>query len=68
MGMKLTLPGTEEYIAISLKDALDFDWLKPTEKEVVPHWTSDRLSQLWQWLNDNPHSWQGCYQDFQVEV
>jgi len=65
-GMRLTMPGTEEDIAIALKEALDFDWLNPTRKELVLNWTSDRLSQLWQWLKDNPNSWQGCYQEFKV--
>ncbi len=42
MGIRLTTPGTDEYIAIALKEALDFDWLKPTKQELVLNWTSDR--------------------------
>jgi hypothetical protein len=66
MGIRLTTPGTDEYIAIALKEALDFDWLKPTKQELILNWTSDRMNQLWGWLSDNPLSWQGCYQEFKV--
>ena len=65
-GMKLTTPGNQEFVAIALKEVLDFDWLKPRQEEPVVGWTSDRLTQLWQWLDDNPNSWQGCYQKFAV--
>ena len=66
MGIRLTTPGTDEYIAIALKEALDFDWLKPTKQELVLNWTSDRMEQLLGWLRDNSSSWQGCYQEFKV--
>lgn len=66
MGIRLTTPGTDEYIAIALKEALDFDWLKPTRQELIPNWTSDRMDQLLGWLRDNSSSWQGCYQEFKV--
>ncbi|EAW33335.1 hypothetical protein [Lyngbya sp. PCC 8106] len=66
IGIRLTTPGTDEYIAIALKEALDFDWLNPTKQELIPNWTSDRMEQLLGWLSDNPSSWQGCYQEFKV--
>ncbi|MEA5538121.1 hypothetical protein VB834_03645 [Limnoraphis robusta Tam1] len=66
MGIRLTTPGTDGYIAIALKEALDFDWLKPTKQELILNWTSDRMEQLLGWLSDNPSSWQGCYQEFKV--
>jgi len=66
MGIRLTTPGTDGYIAIALKEALDFDWLKPTRQEFIPNWTSDRMEQLLGWLRDNSSSWQGCYQEFKV--
>ncbi|NES70499.1 MAG: hypothetical protein F6K24_37455 [Okeania sp. SIO2D1] len=65
-GMKLTTPGYQEFVAIALKEVLDFDWLKPRREEPVVNWTSDRLTQLSQWLEDNPNSWQSCYQKFAV--
>lgn len=66
IGIRLTTPGTDGYIAIALKEALDFDWLKPTKQELIPNWTSDRMEQLLGWLRDNSSSWQGCYQEFKV--
>ena len=66
-GMKLTTPGTQEFVAIALKEVLDFDWLKPRQEEPVVGWTSDRLTQLSRWLDDNLNSWQGCYQKFAVQ-
>ena len=57
--------GKEEFLAISVENPLNLDWLAPCKDEDIPVWNAERLKELFEQL-EQQDNWQVFYQNFEV--
>lgn len=63
--IKFDSAGKEEFLAVVTEESWNWDWLVPNEEEPAPVWDTERLNQLWMFL-EGKRNWQAFYKSFEV--